>query len=283
MALQEVINYSFESNFMLSKIAFDKACIANKTEQINAYNIYWIKDGKGEYQIDFKNYLFEGNTLLFLTPGQIFSVLSENIKTAYKLSFQKDFYCIETHDAAISCNGVLFNNIYEAPSVIPSDRDVVKLDFILESLIEEFTTSGAAQYDMLQSLLKQFIIHSVRIKNEVNDIVDINETKLFKDFSLLIEQNYKEIHSVTTYAERLGVSPKSLTKHLQKIGTLTPSALIKERILLEAKRMLIYTSSTVKEIAYDLGFNDPAYFTRFFTKSAQKSPSQFKNDHGKAS
>lgn len=105
------------------------------------------------------------------------------------------------------------------------------------------------------------------------------ETRLFKDFSLLVEQNYKTLHSVTDYAKRLGLSPKSITKHFQKAGTTSPSEFIKNRILLEAKRLLIYTDKTVKEIAFELGFNDPAYFTRFFTKAISKSPLQFKKDY----
>jgi len=94
----------------------------------------------------------------------------------------------------------------------------------------------------------------------------------------LVEQNYKTLHAVTDYANRLGLSPKSLTKHFQKIGTTTPSDFIKNRITLEAKRQLIYTDDSVKQIAYDLGFNDSAYFTRFFKKATEKSPLQFKKD-----
>ena len=86
------------------------------------------------------------------------------------------------------------------------------------------------------------------------------------------------MHSVSDYAGRLGISPKSLTKHFQKIRTQKPSDFIKNRIILEAKRKLLYTDFSVKEIAFDLGFNDPAYFTRFFTKATEKSPLQFKKE-----
>jgi AraC family transcriptional activator of pobA len=104
------------------------------------------------------------------------------------------------------------------------------------------------------------------------------ETRLFKDFSLLVEQNFRKLHTVKAYASRLGISPKSVTKHFQKLGVIKPSSFIKNRILLESKRLLIYTDKTVKEIAFELGFNDPAYFTRFFTKATSKSPLQFKKD-----
>ncbi|WP_223267154.1 helix-turn-helix domain-containing protein [Polaribacter sp. IC073] len=221
--------------------------------QQNAYVIYWIKERKGTYNIDFEQYTFDDNVLFFLSPGQVFTVDSEQIKTAYKLTFVRDFYCIQTHDQELACNGILFNNIYETPFVKPCEKDTKKLNFILESLIEEFQQNETAQYDMLQSYLKQFIISAVRVQKENHIIKEDVETRLFKDFSLLVEQNFKTIHSVTDYANRLGVSPKSISKHFQKLGVKTLSDFIKNRILLEAKRLLIYTDKTVKEIAFELG------------------------------
>ena len=280
MAAQDISTYSYKDIFSFSVVQFENACVFNKPEQLEAYSIYWIKEGKGVYNIDFESYNFDDNVLFFLSPGQVFSVESEKIKEAYKLTFVRDFYCIQTHDKEVACNGILFNNIYETPFVRPSEGDTQKLQFILNSLEEEFKREDAtAQYDMLQAYLKQFIIHSVRVKKEHYIIKEDNETKLFKDFSLLVEQNFKVLHSVTDYANRLAVSPKSLTKHFQKIGSQTPSDFIKNRIILEAKRQLIYTSDNVKQIAYDLGFNDSAYFTRYFKKATLKSPLQFKKDH----
>lgn len=174
---------------------------------------------------------------------------------------------------------MLFNNIYETPFIQLEEKESSKLNFILSELIDEFKLNEAAQYDMLQSYLKQFIIHSVRVRKERHIIKDDIESKLFKDFSTLVEFNFTKLHSVTDYAERLGVSPKSITKHFQKIGTQKPSDFIKNRIILEAKRKLIYSDASVKEIAFDLGFNDPAYFTRFFTKATSFSPLNFKKQH----
>lgn len=279
MAVQDIQTYSYKDIFSLSVVQFDKACVVNKPEQLNAYSIYWIKEGKGTYNIDFKSYSFDGNVLYFLSPGQVFSVDSEKIKEAYKISFVRDFYCIQTHDKEVSCNGVLFNTIYETPFVKPCAADTIKLDFILKNLIVEFQQQETAQYDMLQAYLKQFIILSVRMKKEDYVIKEDAETKLFKNFSTLVELNFKKEHSVTYYGERLGLSPKSITKHFQKTGATKPSDYIKNRIILEAKRQLIYSDDSIKKIAYDLGFNDPAYFTRFFTKATTISPLQFKKDY----
>jgi AraC-like DNA-binding protein len=279
VAIQDITKYTYKNIFSLSVVQFDKACVMNEHEQIDAYSIYWIKNGSGVYHIDFKNYSFNDNVLFFLSPGQVFSVDSEEIKEAYKLTFLRDFYCIQTHDKEVACNGVLFNNIYDTPFLQPTEKDTIKLEFIITSLIDELNQSESGQYDMLQAYLKQFIVHAVRIKKEHYKIKDDVESQLFKDFSLLVEHNYKKLHSVTEYAHRLGVSPKSLTKNFQKIGTQTPSDYIKNRIVLEAKRQLLYSSDSVKQIAFNLGYNDPAYFTRFFTKATTTSPIQFKKNN----
>lgn len=281
MAIKDITTYAFKDIFSLSAVHFDKACVLHKAEQIESYSIFWIKEGKGTYNIDFEQYSFNGSVLFFLSPGQVFSVESEKIKEAYRINFVKDFYCIQTHDREVACNGVLFNNVYETPFVVPCKKDTQKLDFILENLIEEFNQNETAQYDMLQTYLKQFIILAVRIQKENHQLKETTESKLFKDFSVLVEMNFKQLHSVTDYANRLGVSPKSLTKNFQKIGTTTPSDFIKNRIILESKRKLLYSTNSVKQIAFDLGFNDPAYFTRFFTKAASKSPLQFKKEFHK--
>lgn len=278
MAVQDIVKYDFKDVLTLSSVQFQEACKIDHVRQQNSYTIYWIQEGEGKYHIDFESFSFKDNVLFFLSPGQIFTVDTEHVKTAYKITFTRDFYCIQTHDKAVACNGVLFNNIYETPFVKPCKKDTVKLNFILEQLIDEFQQQDTAKYDMLQSYLKQFMICAVRIQKENNITKEDTETRLFKDFSVLVEQNYKSLHTVAAYAKRLGVSPKSITKHFQKIGTNTPSDFIKKRILLEAKRLLIYTDNSVKEIAFELGFNDPAYFTRFFTKGVSKSPLRFKKE-----
>jgi len=281
VAIQDITKYTYKNIFSLGVVQFDKACVMNEPEQVDAYSIYWIKKGSGIYHIDFENYSFESNTLFFLSPGQVFSVDSEAIEEAYKLTFLRDFYCIQTNDKEVACNGVLFNNIYDTPFLQPSENDTLKLELIITSLVDELKQSETGQYDMLQAYLKQFIVHAVRIKTAHYQIKDDVESQLFKGFSLLVEQNYKTLHSVTEYANRLGISPKSLTKHFQKIGLQTPSDFIKNRIILEAKRQLLYSSDSVKQIAFNLGYNDPAYFTRFFTKSTTKSPLLFKTDYKK--
>ena len=88
-------------------------------------------------------------------------------------------------------------------------------------------------------------------------------------------------YSIADYAEKLFVSPKSLAKRLKAHHYGTPTEILRDRIILEAKRDLRYTQKSVKEIAFDLGFEDPAYFTRYFKKSEKMSPQGYRVEFGR--
>ena len=286
MSLQKIQEYSFKKEgdttqiFSLSEIAFEQACTANRDDRIDSFDIIWIREGEAHYTIDFNEYHVNGETLFFLSPGQLFSVASEKIKVAYRIRFVKDFYCIESRNKNIACNGLLFNNIYEFPYIKPDEVTSSKLADLINQIKEELKEPGEAHFDFLHACLTLFLIHSTRVKKlqkvtgeapEEDDITD--------QFSMYVDKYFREEHSVAFYAELLYLSPKSLSKKLHRMQRNTPSEIIKERIITEAKRDLFYTNKTVKEIAYELGFEDPAYFTRFFKKATGFAPLIFKDMH----
>ncbi len=88
--------------------------------------------------------------------------------------------------------------------------------------------------------------------------------------------HFREKHSVTDYADLLAVAPKTLSKRFNRLRLSQPNDIIKDRILLEAKRLLAYASLSIKEIAYDLGYDDPAYFNRLFSNKTGQTPAAFR-------
>ena len=135
--------------------------------------------------------------------------------------------------------------------------------------IDEFNTIDNIQKDMLQMLLKRLIIILTRlVKNKYIDNPEWNEDKMdvVRRYNMLVEQYYREQHHVQFYADKLHKSPKTLANHFAIYNNKSPIAVIHERIILEAKRLLTYTDKTGKEIAYLLGFEDAAYFSKFFKR-----------------
>ena len=266
-------------SFKLCQVDFDKAETLKDEINTQLFNVIWMQKGSSNYQIDFNNYQISSESIFFLAPGQIFKVNSESVRKGYRLAFSQDFYCIETHAKETACNGILFNNIYETPFIVPGDSGP-ELKDILNKMFIEFENPGVASREMILAYLRLFLVYCTRIKAEKVNVSGIpGNHNISQKFSQLVEKNFRELHSVNEYADLLNISPKSLSKQLTKRSGVSPIELIRERIILEAKRELHYTDKSVKEIAYDLGFEDPAYFNRFFKKAAQITPRIFKKSN----
>ena len=135
------------------------------------------------------------------------------------------------------------------------------------------------QLEMLQMMLKRFIILCTRIHKSQNNIskLDDKEVNIIREFNFLVEQHFKTKHTVKEYADLMIKSPKTLSNIFSQLSDKSPLQIIHERKLLEAKRILRYTDKAIKEIAYEIGFEDIQTFSRFFKKMENISPSAFKN------
>jgi AraC-like DNA-binding protein len=114
-----------------------------------------------------------------------------------------------------------------------------------------------------------------KLQNDLQS-ADSQTLDLVREFNLLVEIHFKTNHAVSDYAKMLHKSPKTLSNHFSKTYNKTPLQFIQERLLLEAKRFLHYTDKPIKEIAYDLGFDDVQGFSRFFKNKEGISPTIFK-------
>lgn len=283
MAITTIETYSYsggklnenKAHFEIQKISLDTYCKANKTERTNHFKIYWLEDGSGTYDIDFKEFTIEGCGIFCVSPGQMFSVKSEQVKTAYQISFDKEFYCVEAHGKDIACNGLIFNNIHRATGVSVGESESPVFRSIVHNMIAEIKNPGNAHREMIETYLRMFLIHTLRLL-DLQELQKGEEThqknKMVQDFIALVDKHFRSKHTASDYAQELFISPKSLAKKLKALGYPTSTEIIQERILLEAKRSLKYTQESIKEIAFDLGFDDPAYFSRLFSKKEGMTP-----------
>jgi AraC-like DNA-binding protein len=193
--------------------------------------------------------------------------------------FNRAFYCIVDHDKEVSCVGFLFYGSQLMFTAL-NKENTHKVDLLLQIFIEEFETVDNIQEDMLRMLLKRLIIIVTRLaKQQFLQVPDLPEQKLdiIRQFNLLVENHYKKEHSVKFYADQVNRSPKTLSNLFALYNEKSPLTVILDRIVLEAKRLLLYTDKSAKEIAFELGFEDAAYFSNFFKKNAEVSPSDFRN------
>lgn len=233
--------------------------------------------------IDFKQYTTSGPALFFINSNQYIHILKSGPEHGYFIYYNRDFYCIQIHDAEVACDGLLFNNIYNIPMTAIPEQDIKIIAGIYEQIQYEFELRASSQEEMIRTYLKQLIIRATRIWKEQR-LGKLNEEpqkeiEFFRDFSRLVEIHFRDKHTVADYADLLGVAPKTLSNKFHRLDLAQPNDIIKDRIILEAKRLLNYSDLSVKEISYRLGYDDPAYFNRLFTKKAGDTPSNFKKKY----
>ena len=251
----------------------------------NYYSLIWVKKGKGKVKADFAEHHFEENSLLAFSPYQPFMICTtENIE-GIAIHFHPDFYCIHMHQKEVSCNGVLFNNIYQPPFTQISESATNTFNMVIEQMKNEMQNAGMAQYELLISYLKIFLITASRLKTEqlleaTNHINDTKEPFILQNLKDAIELNFKTKHAPSHYADLLNISAKALAKLSKAHFNKTLTDLISERIIIEAKRELYLTNKAVKEIAYELGYEDEHYFSRFFKTNADISPQGYRETVG---
>ncbi|KQC30755.1 helix-turn-helix domain-containing protein [Flagellimonas eckloniae] len=246
----------------------------------NTIKFLWNRNDKPiEFVVD--------DMVLELMPNQIVTVTYlQNVsftKTDLPISailFNREFYCISDHDTEVSCNGILFFGTQDLPIIsIPEDQ-LRKFNIWFEVFLEEFSTPDNIQGDMLQMLLKRLIIMSTRLAKEQLIVKELNNDQIdtIRKFNYLVDIHYKTKRKVSDYAEMLFKSPKTLSNLFSIYNQRSPQQIILERLTLEAKRLIHFTDKQNQEIAFDLGFNDPAHFSRFFKKMTKKTPSEYREN-----
>lgn len=233
-----------------------------------------------QLQVDLTEYLVTRPSLFFVSPNQYVQLKKAGLDGGYFIFYNRDFYCIQIHDEEVACDGLLFNNIHNMPMVELDKEETKFITYIFSQIAEEFGLKDTSLEEMIRTYLKQLFIKSARLwkkqhldKQLTEQNSDLN---FFRKFTLLVEAHYKHKHNVAEYAELLFIAPKTITHKFKRCNLPQPNDIIKNRILLEAKRLLVHTQLTAKEIGYELGYEDPAYFSRLFVQKTGETPSGFR-------
>lgn len=266
-------SYKQFGNIAFSKKAMEEAAFSSISEYIK---ILFIPKS-ATIQVDFQEFHMKTDALLFINP-KVKIKPCETIN-GQLIFFNRDFYCIEIHDQEVACDGILYNNVFEIPFINLDENQSKDIQNTIQEIKTEMEHEDANTEEMLRILLKMIILKSTRIwkqQHQLAENIQHNDVQFLRKFSKLVEQHYKTHHTVADYADLLFVTPKNLSKKIGLISKSTPNDIIKDRIILEGKRLLAHTKMTVKEIAYSLNYEDDAYFVRFFTKNTGISPTTFR-------
>ena len=265
--------------------SFEDNCNFDQLQRNNFFTLIWIKEGAGKLKVETESFDFKENTLMSFAPYQPFLFSMAMPIKGIAIYFHADFFCIHKHQKELELNGVLYNNVYQPPYVRLDPHSIDILETTCMQIHHEMQNQALAQHELLVSYLKIILITASRLKLEqqpmaAESVKDNRQPFILQKLKDAIEENFKTRHSASEYADLLYISPKSLAKITKSHFNKTLSSLINERIIIEAKRELYLTDKTVKEIAYELGYEDEFYFSRFFKTNTDLSPQLYRDSVG---
>ncbi len=272
-------------NLAFKLFSFEDDSYFDHLQRNNYYSLIWLTNGTGKVKADFSEYDFMENSLFAFSPYQPFMLSANKAMNGFALQFHPDFFCIHKHQSEVACNGVLFNNIYNPPFITIDEDSASTFRMLMNQMKTEIQNPALAQYELLISYLKIFLITASRLKTEQepNALKAVSEQKepfILKNLKDAIEKDFKTKHSASDYAKVLNISASALAKITKEHFNKTLTDLISERIIIEAKRELYLTNKAIKEIAYELGYQDEYYFSRFFKTNADISPQMYRDTVG---
>lgn len=237
------------------------------------YMVFFVEKGSGVHNVDFTQYTVNDYQVYFIRAGQVHNWSLDVDTSGFQLMLSADVITIfsnlgsfpffeQSVPSCLSLDKQKFeefkNHLHEIELVL-SDNDVLTKEILLLRL--------HLMLKLLQKeYLNQFPEHDSSTKPE----------KIIKGFNTLIDDHFNEESSVNFYADKLNITANYLNILSQKYLKMPASDVIKQRTILEAKRLLTSTDLSIKEIGYQLGFNDNTYFSKVFKKYTGKTPGDFK-------
>ena len=240
------------------------------------YEIFFFVKGGGTHEVDFEVFPIESNSLHFVSPGQTHVVKRALNSNGYVILFSREFYHFGINNKDILYELPFLNNNTNKPILNLSDTEVSFFKDVVQKIQTEYASSNSDKEEILRSYLHIILIHAKRLFHKTEVSEQNSSRDLVNKFRIAVEKNFMNIHKVSEYADMLSVSSGHLNDTIQKTIGRSTSDLIHERLILEAKRLLLHSDESVSEIAYTLNFEDASYFTRFFRKHSDISPSEFR-------
>ncbi len=266
----KILTGSSEDLSVLHKSIYEKFQIPHKSDR---YFFIYNEQNPAKHQVDLLEINLSGGELLFVVPNQIHASppLKKGLKF-HSLSFESR--CLSLLPRQFS----FLTNPFNKQTISFDNESRLRVKNLFETLrLLLFTDSTRNNTEIiiahLNTLLTEF--NNAYFKNSSVEIFSSTRLSKYIQFKLFIETEFKKQPSVNSIAEKLILSENQLYSIAKEFSGLSPKGYLIQRLMLEAQRILFYEKSTVKELAYELGFADPDYFSRLFKKQTGKSISQF--------
>lgn len=263
-----------------------KEVIVNRLAKLNEYDFgephrhayfefFYFKKGGGVHRIDFQDFPIGDHSIHVVAPGQVHQVERSLDSNGFVCLFELDALSAMKEINAFLFNHVCFD-VASIPPVYSFQPDPTSFTTSLSGQIEQLIDSdGPHRQLMIRAALHGLCLACMDLRGDQNLEM---EGGIYAEFRRALFQHFRSLKKVQDYADLLCISEKSLNEHVRKHVGKNASEVIYDQIILEAKRLLL-TGLSAKETAYDLNFDDPGHFSKFFKNKVGIAPSAFRNVH----
>lgn len=258
-----VVNYK-KSDFLVS-------------HRKNYYFMAFVKQGNSRHWIDTTPYTIKPNAFYFTIPQQVQLKEVTEPFSGISLSFTEDFLAIDESNSLK--NLPIIQNPDNGHELLLNDQDLIFIDDLLEKIFAEYNSKNEWQHNMVLAYMKVLFIYLSRLYTEqFSSQEQLPGKLLLKRYLTKIDEAYTSNHEVADYADMLNISAGHLSELVKEQSGKPAITHIHERLIVEAKRLLVHTDYAVKEIAFHLGFDDASYFNRFFKRLTDITPANYRNN-----
>lgn len=237
-------------------------------------HVFLISEGAGVMRAEGETIAFSAPCLLLIPAGVVHGFVYEADSAGSVLTIA-DSYLRELVGREAG-----FGSLFRAARQLPLPRDS-RVSEVLARLGRELVWTAPGRAAAVEGQLLTLLVEALRLlvqAHSAGPAVQGAQARLVARFRELVEVHFREGRSLEFYAEQLGCGVSRLRTACLKVAGVAPLRLVRDRMLLEAKRALIYSNMTIAEVGYQLGFDDPAYFSRFFSKAEGCSPRRYRTE-----
>lgn len=272
----EPVSFAFRT---MEEIYEKSGNVTDPPHRHNYFTVLWANNACGEHSIDYTQYSIRPNLIFFVTPGQVHQVITYGKPEGYVIMFTDDYLVQNQISEDFIFNLGLFSCSATTPPLDIKPENEAQLKNIAENIKATFHSEQNYKQEILSSYLKLFLIECNKListPNLQNPQLYQSSKSILWQFKQKTENHYKLWHKVSEYAQALNLSADYLNDVVKSAIGKTAKEFIQERICLEAKRMGLHTNLSTKEIAWELGFEDPSHFSKFFKNTENKSFTEFR-------
>lgn len=236
-----------------------------------------ITSGLGKHIIDFKDYQFTNGSIIFIAKGQVHKFEIKPGNNGYLILFTDEFLRDNSIGIATHSKTWLYNFHIDLPKIQVNAEIREHFFDIIKKIYQEYKAGNVfAKTEVIKTLLYLLLIKSERIKRQLINKDALKWSNIIFDFIDLIENKFNKSRNADRYARQLNISYKHLNNICKQSLNKTAKSFIDDYIVLTAKRYLVCSNLTVKQITSVTGFDEPTNFVKYFKKHTGKSPIQFR-------